>query len=492
MFKKLVFVLEVTIIRLMNISIRKIVSIYMLFLYVLLSFVIVLSMEPNIEIMGLIGLGLLIVSLTTWKFMTDEIISSYVFFLCVAYIFLFGQSLLMPFNLINPDRDVLNLKFVNEVNLYKAQIYTLLCLASFHIGALFFYKKENMLLKHKYLNRNVLDESIRTVGVILLIISIVPYFLDLYQSIKIVMLYGYKGIYSEIKTLSGLNSIITKLSSYFIPGLICLIIGFRKMVKPRRTIYLLSFVVIALILYIGERNDAVIFLLVIVLIQHYFIKSINLKNSYKYILICIFLLVILSSIADVRGIQNRSLLHYIEYITENGLSFSILTDVFSELGWTMTPTIAVMNFVESGEPLRNGQTYVYSILSLIPNLGFWEIHPAAKVTSLGSWLQFKLGLSYGPGFSLVAESFLNFSWWGWIVFVFLGGYIVRILGLLTRDSAEYNPAVGCCILLFFNQSLFTIRDTFLGNVRAAVYFAIPIYLFIMFIDNEYKKRKIYD
>ncbi|WHH57482.1 O-antigen polysaccharide polymerase Wzy [Petroclostridium sp. X23] len=479
---------------LMDISVKRMKSICIYITYLIGAFIIAISFEysigPKMELIGLLGWGLLSISLVTWKIISGEIASAYIFFLGVLYLFFFGQSLLMPFDLITPSRNLLiRHRFVNGINLYNAQIYSILCLASFHLGALIFYKNAKILGKkgNKYLTGVVSDKPIVMVGIILLLISIIPFLYEMVQSLIIVKMYGYKG-YAQMEAQTGISSLISKIALYFIPSLICLAIGVRKSTGLRKVVQILSCVVIALILYIGERNDALVFILALILIQHYFVKEITIKTSYKYIVFGAILLILLSVIADTRGLENRSLLDYFKYMLDNGFSISVLTEIFSELGSSMMPTIAIMEFVNSGEPLRYGKTYLFSVLSIIPNLGFWDLHPAAEVASLGQWLKLRLGLSYGPGFSLAAESYLNFAWWGWSVFIFLGGFIVRILGMLNKTTAKYYPEIGCFVLVFFNSSLFYIRDTFIGNVRAIFYMGLPIYMLILFFNQRLRKQ----
>ncbi|OEH92143.1 O-antigen polysaccharide polymerase Wzy [Bacillus solimangrovi] len=480
----------------MKINVNKIKGIFIYLAYIVFAFIIAFAFglpeEVNLELMGILGWGLLIISFITWRIITGEFITAYTFYLGVLYLFFYGQSLLIPFDLVTPERDlILRYSFINENNLFEAQVYSFLCLASFHLGGLLFYKvnklKDEPRLK-KLGEKSISDKAILATGISLFIVSVIPYIYGMFQSLILVKMYGYSGV-SRLDAQTGLNSLMGKMSLYFIPSLLCLTIAVRNSKVLRTVVQVISGMVIFSILYIGERNDAIVFILALVLIQHYFIRKISLKQSLKYIVSGVVLLSLLTTIADIRNMEGRTVFDYFEYMMINSFNNNFITELISELGSSMMPTIAIMGFVDSGEPLRNGTTYLYSLLSIVPNLGFWDLHPAAQVASLGQWLKFRLGLSFGPGFSLAAESYLNFAWWGFFIFIFLGAFISKILGLLNKTTVKYYPAIACFVLIFFNSSLFYIRDTFLGNIRAIFYMGLPIYLLIIFFNNRVERRK---
>ena len=100
---------------------------------------------------------------------------------------------------------------------------------------------------------------------------------------------------------------------------------------------------------------------------------------------------------------------------------------------------------------RYGESYLYSLTTIIPNLGFWDAHPGAIKAHLGNWLQDVLGLDYGPGFSMAAEAYINFGWFGILFMMLLGCFYGWLFSLISRkeEPEQYNPIVFFLYFLFF-------------------------------------------
>ena len=78
------------------------------------------------------------------------------------------------------------------------------------------------------------------------------------------------------------------------------------------------------------------------------------------------------------------------------------------MGWQLSNTVEMTNRIPEQYPFRYGSSYMYSLTTIIPNLGFWDLHPAAVHSNLSDWLQGIMNYHSGPGFSPVAEAFGKF------------------------------------------------------------------------------------
>ena len=103
-----------------------------------------------------------------------------------------------------------------------------------------------------------------------------------------------------------------------------------------------------------------------------------------------------------------------------------------------------------------------------------------------------MNLKYGPGFSIVAEAYINFGWFG-ILFMIIEGLIFgRILTSSDRYSIKYNPEMLSINLTFLVVStLSATRSSALVFVRSVLYNVVPVYLLILIVNYsiKYSSRK---
>lgn len=153
-------------------------------------------------------------------------------------------------------------------------------------------------------------------------------------------------------------------------------------------------------------------------------------------------------------------------------------EAVSEMGGSMFPLAETMRLVPRRSDYRLGTTYLYSLTSVIPNVGFWDLHPAMRYGDLGGWLQRTLDLGYGPGYSIVAEAYINFGRAGFL-FMFCFGFVLA--RLFHIDAVRLgNPLLVLLSLLLCFLILKTVRNSFLATVRSLFYYLLPIYLIVVY------------
>lgn len=463
--------------------------IYMLMVFSIGYFLVenyTIDIKNKICIIGLLGWGLLIWSIVSWKRLTQKVICVELMFFLIGYIFVFGQSLLAPLSLVSPEKDLFFR--VDPQIIPKAQIYTLLCMGFYHIGSIigFKYQFEN---NNKYYDQEKMKRAIKIVGYILFLISIIPFLIKIYTSISVVVRYGYLGIYNFNPVNTGLNAIFENIGQYFIPALICLLIAYVDSPYKRKIIMVLFSINILVTLFLGSRAGAVILIIVFICVYHYCIKPIKGKNILLYAIGGYILLSILAVIGNTRELVGRDITAYIESFLNSFGKDNLVLDSLSEMGSSMFPLIKTMELVPGIYPYRFGSTYLYAFTSVIPNIGIWDIHPAMVNANLGDWLMKVLSMSYGPGYSLVAESYINFGSFGWVIFLLQGCIYSKIFSSVDKNTAKSKMHLLCCILIFFNGVIMTTRNSFISTVRVFFYFVIPIYLLIRLIYNSLIKSK---
>ena len=116
---------------------------------------------------------------------------------------------------------------------------------------------------------------------------------------------------------------------------------------------------------------------------------------------------------------------------------------------------------------------------------FWPIHPAKKESNLGDWLTDTLGTTFGTGFSMCAEAWVNFGVFGFLIFYLWGALLGSIFGRIEKVISEEDIALLAFLLVLFWFCLKIPRNAFLNVVRAVFYYAAPIYI----VCNNFRIRK---
>ena len=426
----------------------------------------------NLRIMGIMGLIQLIVSMWTWKWIDKSLISPYIVFLLSLYAFSFGQSLLYAFDIVSEQRDLLGYMGITIPQLFAAQSVTLVMLGAFHIGALISVRNgcESM----AYVENVDYTRRIRTVGWILFAASVIPYFANTINNLILSLTMGYGALYDGFEDV-GVSQFSRYVADYFIPSLICLFFGYRNNRKMKYFIFTLCILNILAILLTGGRTPAVVLTALLVILYQYGVKRISAKGAVLLAVSSFLFLTLLSVVSRFRSESSRTLQTYLQ---EDDYYDNGAVEAVAEMGGTMFCLVKTMEIVPEQESYRYGRSYLYSFTTVIPNLGFWSMHPARREANLGEWLTRKLRLNYGTGYSMCAEAYINFGHLGWAMMLLLGFVLGRIFS--KADTALENGNIPLLIfsLIIFWFCVKLTRNSFVGFVRAFFYYALPVYILI--------------
>lgn len=460
-----------------------------IFVFVILALLLSLYMQMcssvtynNLSILGGWGLIQILLSLYSWKKLTGTVFVPYVVFLGAAYIFTFGQSFLYVFDAVSEERDLLN--EISYQTIFRAQYITLLFLNFFHVGAIC-----SISCKQEKFNSYVFSDEerycekmqlkgIRAVGWLFVLFSTIPFVIESVRKYVVVSVLGYGGLYGGEVNI-GVNNIVSILAQYFIPGLICLLMVYSGLVKKIIVGILLLYVLF--LLYLGGRSDAVVIMSVLLLYYHICVRPFTTRQFVVLACVAYFFVSALAIIADTRSDASRDFVQQF-FEKQDGNAF---TEALSEMGGSMFPLAQTMELVPQMYDYRYGSSYLYAFTSVIPNMGFWDLHPAMKYGNLGDWLQKVLHLNYGPGFSIVAECYINFGYYGFVFMILLGFVFAKIFNI--SQMKKINPLLILLSLLFCFLVTKTVRNSFLATVRSLFYYILPIYLIVVYY---YKGRII--
>ena len=227
--------------------------------------------------------------------------------------------------------------------------------------------------------------------------------------------YGYSGIRrGNSAVLLGRLEIFNKLSIFYVPSLILLRVLFKQDARKYRIYDSLMVLHAILYLIIGQRTIAVALLMTILFLYIQEGKKIKLQTIIILTVSFLSLLVVSNYVGNTRSLQQYDVT--ILKMIETGISSFI-----GECGWSVFPLMVIVGATPQDISFSLGRSYFASVMSFLPT--FFD--PTGILTRLGSlsnemWLTEYTGLNFGVGYSLVAEAYYNFAWYGLIPIFIIG------------------------------------------------------------------------
>lgn len=468
---------------------KKLVSICISLLLLLINLLIVTYYHNNAQTIG-VGKSLRIVSgvsiilylicVYTWYYQTKELLCPYIVFFTVMYLFCCGECIgwFSGLDLGSKDMWPRNDHGINHSVLLNGVCYTIICINCFHIGALIMENGTNIRNRKLWDSANVIS-CFRSMGKILLIIAIPAFIATMAQDVLSVKMGGYGNYYESRMARTAIFRIFSILSNYYQPCMLLLLIAYRDKKIYRRIILVMMFLDVALSLYIGGRSGAVMTLLGLVLAYHYFIKKFTKPQLFIGGGVGYVILAFLNAIASTRHIANRNLFTAIQAIPQE--MGNAIGEMIGELGWNITSICWTQLLVPAYFNFRYGMSYLVSLISWIPSSIFGGTHPADTYGALANWLQKALGMGYGPGYTMVAEAYINFGNYGFLVMIIEGMIIAYVLSSVRRNYVE-NNIFGATFQILIIMVLMKpiVRSSMTVAVRTGVLVLLPLYLLILY------------
>lgn len=426
----------------------------------------------------------------SWYRLTRELLCPYVIFLSVLFIFTCGQSLGWAFHL---DMGSADLWYrvdhgLNHSLLLDGLVYSILGVTMFHIGAVLAYS-ERATIKPGFDSQNI-TRACRSLGKLMLVIA-VPAFLSMaVMNLTAVSGEGYGGYYEAKSKLGAIGRILNILSTWYLPSLLILLVAYRDNRKLRNLILAAMLGDVIVPLLVGGRSGAVMAVLGMLLAFRYFIRPIQKKEFIIGACAAYLGAALLNAVAAFRGLINRSFMDLVD-LTVASLK-NAASQLIGELGWTLTSICWSMGLVPGSYPYRYGMSYLVSATACIPSFVFGgkEHHPVIIWDQLGDWLQNALGMSYGPGFTMVAEAYVNFGSFG-IVMMGLEGYVVAKFIARTSQKDTENDLLSSIfqILIIMTILKALVRSTVAVAFRDVFLVLAPLYILLRLSING-KKNSI--
>ncbi len=377
----------------------------------------------------------------------------------------------------------------SAADLIRTEWYICVGMLAFHMAALLLAKRKPKREKTPLLpsvteeaQRERIYLAMRNVGAAILAVTAPLALYFRYRELLIAREYGYKALYyGDFSTQSGYMQILLFL---FFPALICFLIGCRYSARARTVVYLIFGAYALLGLLAGDRGSWVYGLVILVWLHTYY-KKVKLRTYLMLFFVGLVGLYMLSVITAVRdtGLE----FGFSDLLNAFSAEESPLVDACFEMGGSMGIITYFLKFGPDIYPY--GNTYLTALLGsvlsrVLPLFGIPQVF-------LANWFsQDYLGVSWGTGFSMIGEAFVNGSYYGGILYMaVIGALIGRVLSISARADENTAPQ-----MLFFSVAVLNVvvgfaRSISYLTVKELVYGPLLILLLIWFFGGKRKKRR---
>lgn len=451
------------------------------------------SLEQLIFILSWIGIFELIYIFQTWRNITKRYISLYTLFITFFFLFNFGQSLLWAFGIhIKGEIGSTNLYYVlrvpENIHIVQTQLIVLISGIMIHFGAVIFKKRvtedSKLNLPEIISNTSNRQKLYFKFAKILAPVVMFSEFYTLFVNYRNAQLFGYTALYYNPDVV-GVNVIFKIISRLFFPVLVSLLIGSGYSKKTVKYIYIVFAANIGLSVLIGDRGGWFYGFLILIICHHYYYKKIRPKQFVIISSLIVLISYVSSAIVVVRnsGVSVEKILSALSSFEINPLINSILS-----IGKTMgVTTTLVMN---GWDIFPYGNTFFYGFL-IAPSKNIIDLLKLDYVPVGGWFSQEYLGISNGAGFSIVAETLINYGPYLLPIFMILFGVFIYWI----TDIENKNPNKNTFRIIFsIITTAVTInisRNTFNYNMGEIIYTTVQFFVYFtvfktLFINKHYK------
>ncbi|MBQ7140958.1 MAG: O-antigen polysaccharide polymerase Wzy [Bacilli bacterium] len=473
-----------------NVSIYQVLSIF-LFIFFLLVQIIYCNTNTlflnNLKVVSFMGIFLITFIVFTWYKSYYRLLSPYLAFVVLLFLFLCGQT---PFWLLNQSAGFRDLtvwmNLFNSMDLCNALIFSYLCISFLHTIVICSIdpktkktRTKNTTTKKIYhiIENREAYKNITIFGLILCLGFIGPYLITFFNQRNIIKTVGYDMQYDTL--LTGTSSFFTKIADFFPLGIITLVFAWgnknelnkKNFFIKRIILILLSLTYLMCELLLGQRTGVVLFVFALLFVIY----------KEKKIPINSLIFIGIGGLLLMAGLR-------IVGITRSGNVYNPLdqsnpiVDFISDTGWNL---MSLSEFQKIMPEVRNygyGNSYIVSLLEVIPNLNFWNVHPAYVYGNISQFLREYLGYSYGLGCTPVAEAYYNFGYFGFLIFLLWG----LILIILNRKFENNKDLISNYTVVLFIGILLKscVRSSFYAVFRPFLLFILLPIIILKLLSNK--------
>lgn len=428
------------------------------------------------------GVVVLLLDLVLFCIAQKKIVTVQTLFLMLFVLFQFGLPIVYAFA---PKHYNFYMTLFSEKTLTSAVKYTILAIQTYIIIATCNISNRNQAEKSGKVGKwtKIIlthPRDVENAALLLFIITaVVAVPVNLWSAVRALTADGAIGnLYRGAMSANGLTRFLQEF--FFSSALLYLCFSNKKM---RKKVVVAVYLVVALsMVLVADRSGGVTALIVCALYYYYIgDERKRKKNTIVLIGVGIVLAIVSSAVASIRSGES----------SQSGIN--LLFSALEEMGFNFTSLCFVMDYIPSRTSYRHGISYIAALILLIPkSLGLGAVYPKLQAYLGETWLwnannlYGREFLSFGVGFSMIAESYYNFSWCGLVVMIPLAGIITHFL----KEKKNEN-AWSLYIRLVLMLSFFTVpRRQFLSVIKAIEYsvFFMALYLLVYIRIKRKDKR----
>lgn len=440
------------------------------------------------------GIFIALYIIFSWYKLTNMYFTPYTIFMMFYFFFNFGQPIMWAFGIHFPTE-------IGEKSLYgklgvptntdilNGQIITLISALMFHFGAVICYKPKINKRKTKLnkVNTNTTLKILFITSIIIGLVAIPITLYDVYESLQVALVHGYKELYYS-EFASSRSNFYSIVNMFFFPSLVGLLIGSRYNKKVMLFVYLVFFIYLLLNLLAGDRGSWVYKIIILIWLSHNFYKKINFKKLITYTAIAFVFLYIVDAIVSIRN-MGLGTLTFGDFIENLSFENSPIISAIFEMGGSMSVVITLLMYGWDIWPYSN--TYLLAILGMVTNQVIYTLDIPFSLIS--SWFsQEYLGISWGAGFSIVAEAVLNYGPYFAPLFMVVLGYIISSLIYMDKRINYTDKPLYIFFTVSTLHAILPVARGYFHLLLKSWFYGVFLYVLIIIIINNFiiKKSKV--
>ena len=424
-------------------------------------------------------------SIAGWRLATRSLFDPFCLFFVACALFNAGQTFLEVFDL--NKAGLMDGKFsLSQGTESDTILLTTLGLNALHLGGIscllfsphLYPAHRKMSVLHPSKSR-----AIQVVAWLLLLVALPPATMIGFDALSISFKSGYMALYNQ-EVPTGLDGAPGVLATFLVSGALLLLVGGsgkKSSVVITSTIVLLHFLTRLLS---GWRLAATMPLIAYAWTFHTTVRRIPPVVLLTCASLCAF--IVFPIIALTRNYGMASV-DWTEIQTcFLGIDNPMICTI-SEMGGSMVTTAYTIELVPGSRPYDMGYGYVLALFTVVPNI-FGGVHPSLRNGSYSDWLIQSVDpvtalRGGGLGFSIIAEAYANFGWYGVPAVLFLIGLAMCRLATWSCGSGDpLKIAVVACYLSFVLKFA---RDESNAMVRPFFWHSMLPYLAVIMVHKYF-------
>ena len=287
------------------------------------------------------------------------------------------------------------------------------------------------------------------------------------------------GYYEGVRQFDArVPSIIGLIEYFFVPFAILTLIYSESGKKDKiiSTIVIIWSLITAIL---GDRTSGLAGILTVMIINFRF-KGNEKKKAKKYLMSIIIVFLVAFLINFIKAFREGNA------FSSSG-ALGLFSDVLGELGSSFFPLILIMRICPQNHNFLYGSSYLYSVLSgFIPSsldpTGIIRMWNAKAIEPL-NWITTEYDYTYGTGYSLCAEAYANFGYWGFFSLFIIGIIVIKLLA--TSEKKLFSRYTSMVLMFEF----FTLpRRNFYYVINHPFYCIVIVTMIILIFTRKYVKN----